>query len=79
MILEVQNGFFPFLCNDLTCVYKVHPFSVLHINPKAVKYTLTATVKHPVLFMCGVRAVLPVYLNCRAGKLCEVGFESKAL
>lgn len=44
-----------------------------------MKYTLTATVKHLVLFMFTIREALLVYLNCRIGNLCEVGYKSKSI
>jgi len=44
-----------------------------------MKRTLSTTVKHLVLFMCGIREALPVYLNCRLGKLYEVGYKSKSI
>ena len=81
MILEVQSCFFFLLCcyNDFTCIYKARPFNVLNINAKTMKYTLTTTVKHLVLFMCSIREVLPVCLNFTLGKLCEVGYKSKSV
>lgn len=81
-ILEAQSCFFFFLlcsCNDFISLYEVCPFNVLNIKAKTMKYTLTSTVKHLVLFMFTVREALLVYLNCRIGKLCEVGYKSKSI
>lgn len=81
MILEDQSCFCFLLCscNDFTCIYKAHPFNMLNINAKTMKYTLTTTVQHLVLFMRGIQEILPVYLNSRLGKLCEVGYKSKSI
>lgn len=53
--------------------------SICYLNAKTMKYTLTTTVKHLVLFMCSIREVLSMYLNCRLHKLYEVGYKSSGI